>query len=143
MLESTLILVKPDAVERGLVGKVLSYFEANDLSITALRVLSPAPLCLLAPHYKEHKDKPFYHALLHFMSSGPLVAAIIEGDDAVGRVREIIGAYDPTKAKPGTIRRDLGWVGHAWSTLPRNLVHASDSLESAERELWLWFYDEG
>lgn len=141
MLEQTLILVKPDAVERRLTGKVLTYFEANDLKIVDLRVLSPAPLCLLALHYKEHEDKPFYHSLLHFMSSGPLVAAIIEGEDAVRRVREIIGAYDPAKAKPGTIRRDLGWVGNRWSELPRNLVHASDGLESAERELYLWFYD--
>lgn len=139
MLERTLVLVKPDAVKRRLIGKVLSYFEA-ELTIAELRVWSlVVPTSLLALHYKEHKGKPFYPALLQFMASGPLVAAIIRGDDAVRRVREIVGATDPVGAKRGTIRSDFGWVGHAWSKLPQNLVHASDSLESAQRELGLWF----
>lgn len=139
MLERTLVLVKPDAVKRRLIGKVLSYFE-SELTIAELRVWSPAaPLSLLTLHYKEHKGKPFYLALLQFMASEPLVAAIIEGYDAVCRVREIVGATDPVGAKRGTIRSDFGWVGHRWSERPQNLVHASDSLDSAQRELGLWF----
>lgn len=139
MLEGTLVLIKPDAVERKLVGKVLSYFEAHTLDIVELRVWLTAREDILAAHYQEHEGQPFYPGLMRFMSSGPLVAAIIEGDDVVYRVREIVGATAPASAKPGTIRHDLGWLGGVWSNPPRNLVHASDSAESARRELSLWF----
>jgi nucleoside-diphosphate kinase len=132
MSQRTLLLIKPDAVRRGLVGDVLSRFEAKGLSIVALeqRTIDGA---LADEHYAEHVDRDFYPPLRAFVTSGPLVAAVLEGDEAVDVVRAINGATDGRKAAPGTIRGDLSLSNR------ENLVHGSDSPESAEREIKLWF----
>ena len=132
MSQRTLLLIKPDAVRRGLVGDVLSRFEAKGLSIVALeqRTIDGA---LADEHYAEHVDRAFYPPLRAFVTSGPLVAAVLEGDEAVDVVRAINGATDGRKAAPGTIRGDLSLSNR------ENLVHGSDSPESAEREIKLWF----
>jgi nucleoside-diphosphate kinase len=130
--ERTLVLIKPDAVRRGLVGEVLRRFEAKGLTIEAmtLRTMDPA---LADEHYAEHVDKPFYPPLKVFMTSGPLVALILSGDQAIEVVRTITGPTDGRKAPAGTIRGDFSLSNR------ENLVHASDSPESAKRELELWF----
>ena len=132
MSQRTLLLIKPDAVRRGLIGDVLSRFEAKGLSIVALeqRTIDGA---LADEHYAEHVDRDFYPPLRAFVTSGPLVAAVLEGDEAVEVVRAINGATDGRKAAPGTIRGDLSLSNR------ENLVHGSDSPESAEREIKLWF----
>lgn len=132
MSERTLVLVKPDAVRRGLVGEILSRYERKGLSIVAmdLRRIEGA---LADEHYAEHREKAFYPPLREFMIGGPLVAAIVEGDQAVEVVRRLNGATDARVAEPGTIRGDLGL------STRENLVHGSDSVESAEREIGLYF----
>ncbi len=134
--ERTLVLVKPDGVRRGLTGEVLRRVEAKGYRIAALE-LRTAPRDLLETHYAEHVGKPFYEPLLEFMSSGPVVAAVVEGQRVVEGWRSLMGATDPTKAAPGSVRGDLGrdWGG----TVQENLVHGSDSPESAEREISIWF----
>jgi nucleoside-diphosphate kinase len=132
MSQRTLLLLKPDAVRRGLVGDVLSRFEAKGLSITALE-LRTIDASLAAQHYAEHVEKDFYPPLRDFVTSGPLVAAVLEGDEAIEVVRAINGATDGRKAAPGTIRGDLSLSNR------ENLVHGSDSAESAEREIKIWF----
>jgi nucleoside-diphosphate kinase len=136
MSQRTLVLLKPDTVRRGLVGEVLSRFEAKGLSIVAmdLRRIDGA---LADEHYAEHVDKDFYPPLRDFVTSGPMVAAVLEGDEAVDVVRALNGATDGRKATPGTIRGDLALSNR------ENLVHGSDSLESAEREIGIWFPDLG
>ena len=134
MSERTLVLLKPDTLRRGLTGQVLARFEAKGLSIVALeqRVIDAA---MADRHYAEHVDKAFYPPLRDFVTSGPLVALVLEGDEAIEVVRAINGATDGRKAAPGTIRGD-------WSLSNReNLVHGSDSAESAQREIALWFPD--
>jgi len=131
--ERTLVLVKPDGVERKLVGEVLSRIERKGLSIVAmdLRVVSQE---VAAQHYAEHDGKPFFNSLLEFITSGPLVAAVAEGPRAIAAWRQLAGGTDPVeKATPGTIRGDFGLETQF------NLVHGSDSPESAEREIKLWF----
>lgn len=134
--ERTLVIVKPDAVRRGLVGEVLRRLEAKGYTLTALEMRTPTPE-LLAEHYAEHVDKPFYPALIEFMTSGPAVVAVAEGVRVIEGWRSLMGPTDPTAAPPGTIRGDLGrdW-GHG-ST--ENLAHGSDSPASAEREIAIWF----
>jgi nucleoside-diphosphate kinase len=134
MSQRTLVLLKPDAVRRGLVGDVLGRFESKGLSIAALELRS-IDSSLADQHYAEHVDKDFYPPLRDFVTSGPLVAAILEGDEAVEVVRAINGATDGRKAAPGTIRGDLSLSNR------ENLVHGSDSPESAEREIKIWFPD--
>jgi nucleoside-diphosphate kinase len=135
-VERTLILVKPDAVTRGLTGQILARIEAKGYRIVAL-VQRLADDDLLARHYAEHVGKPFYQPLVDFMSSGPVVAAVIEGHRVVEGFRVLIGATDPTTALPGSIRGDFG---RDWGLpVQQNLVHGSDSLSSAEREIGLWF----
>jgi nucleoside-diphosphate kinase len=136
--ERTLVLVKPDGLARGYVGEVLRRIEAKGYSLLTLDMRRP-DRALLDAHYVEHLAKPFYPQLVAFMSSGPVVAAVIEGHRVVGAWRTMMGATDSTEAAPGTIRGDLGrdW-GHG-ST--ENLVHGSDSPESAAREISLWFPD--
>ena len=132
MTERTLVLLKPDAVARGLAGTILARYEAKGLSIVALeqRVIDAA---MADRHYAEHVEKAFYPPLRDFVTSGPLVALVLEGDEAIEVVRAINGATDGRKAAPGTIRGD-------WSLSNReNLVHGSDSAESAQREIALWF----
>jgi nucleoside-diphosphate kinase len=134
MSQRTLVLLKPDAVRRGLVGNILSRFEAKGLSIVAmdLRTVDGAKA---DEHYAEHVEKDFYPPLREFVTSGPLVAAVLEGDAAVEVVRAINGATDGRKAAPGSIRGDLSLSNR------ENLVHGSDSAESAEREIKIWFPD--
>jgi nucleoside-diphosphate kinase len=133
MSDRTLVLLKPDAVERGLVGPILSRIEAKDLSIVALEVRT-LDTDILARHYEEHVGKPFYDDLVAFMSRGPIVALVVEGpEDTWEVVRTMMGATNPRKAAPGTIRGDLGIL------FTENLVHGSDSLESAEREINIFF----
>lgn len=134
--QRTLILVKPDGVSRGLTGEVLRRVEAKGYTIVAMRMLQ-ADAGLLGGHYAEHQGKAFYEPLLDFMLSGPVVAAVIEGQRVVEGFRSLAGSTEPTAAPPGTIRGDLG---RDWG-LPvvANLVHGSDSAQSAEREIGLWF----
>jgi nucleoside-diphosphate kinase len=133
MSDRTLVLLKPDAVERGLVGSILSRFEAKGLTIAALDLRSLASETLDA-HYEEHVGKGFYADLVTFMSRGPVVALVLEGpEDTWEVVRGMMGATNPRKAAPGTIRGDLGIL------FTENLVHGSDSLASAEREIGIFF----
>ncbi len=134
-MERTLILVKPDAVQRGLIGEVLGRLEARGLRIVGLRLVH-VDEALARRHYAEHDGKPFFAGLVDYITSSPLVAAVLEGPDAIAAARQTMGATRPTEAAPGTIRGDLGLdVG-------RNLVHGSDGPESAEREIALFFGDE-
>jgi nucleoside-diphosphate kinase len=130
--QRTLVLLKPDTVRRGLVGEILSRFEAKGLSIVALD-LRTIDAAQADEHYAEHVDKGFYPPLRDFVTSGPLLAAVLEGDEAVEVVRLLNGATDGRKAAPGTIRGDLSLSNR------ENLVHGSDSPESAEREIKMWF----
>jgi len=130
--ERTLVLIKPDAVRRGLAGEIISRFERKGLTIEALerRTMDAG---LADEHYAEHVSKPFYPPLKEFMTGGPLIAAIMSGDQAIEVVRALVGATDGRKAAAGTIRGDLSLSNR------ENLVHASDSLDSAKREIALWF----
>ena len=132
--QRTFVLLKPDAVRRGLVGDVLSRFEAKGLSIVALE-LRTIDAATADAHYAEHVERDFYPPLRDFVTSGPLLAAVLEGDEAVEVVRTINGATDGRKAAPGTIRGDLSMSNR------ENLVHGSDSPESAGREITMWFPD--
>jgi len=132
MTQRTLVLLKPDAVRRGLVGNVISRFEAKGLSIVAMDIRS-IDESKADEHYAEHVERDFYPPLRAFVTSGPLVAMVLEGDEAVSVVRAICGVTDGRKAAPGTIRGDLSLSNR------ENLVHGSDSPESAEREIKIWF----
>jgi nucleoside-diphosphate kinase len=130
--ERTLVLIKPDAVRRGLVGEVLARFERKGLTIETM-VLRTMDGDLADRHYADHLEKPFYPPLKEFMVNGPLVALVVSGDTAIEVVRTLVGATDGRKAAAGTIRGDLSLSNR------ENLVHASDSPESAAREIALWF----
>jgi nucleoside-diphosphate kinase len=135
-IERTLILVKPDGVRRGLAGQILTRVEAKGYTLVAVE-LRTAGENLLAQHYAEHLGKPFYQPLVDFMSSGPVLAIVAEGQRVIEGFRALAGATDPTVALPGTLRGDLG---RDWGLkVQQNLVHGSDSPESAEREIGLWF----
>jgi nucleoside-diphosphate kinase len=137
-LERTLVLVKPDGVRRGLTGEVIRRIEAKGYTFARLELRSATPE-LLAGHYAEHQGKPFYDPLVEFMLSGPVVAMVVEGQRCIEGFRSLAGATDPTAALPGTIRGDLG---RDWGlAVQQNLVHGSDSPESAEREIGLWYPD--
>lgn len=134
--ERTLVLVKPDGVRRGLSGEILRRVEAKGYTLRAVRLMDATPE-LLAAHYAEHEGKPFYQPLVDFMLSGPVLAVVAEGNNVIAGFRSLAGATDPTVAAPGTIRGDLG---RDWGLkVVQNLVHGSDSTESAEREIGLWF----
>jgi nucleoside-diphosphate kinase len=136
MAERTLILVKPDGVQRGTVGEVIRRVEAKGYRLVALEQRT-ATEDLLAEHYAEHVGKPFYRPLVDFMLSGPVIALVAEGERVIEGFRSLAGATDPTVAAPGTIRGDLG---RDWGlAVVQNLVHGSDSVHSAEREIALWF----
>ena len=138
--ERSLVLVKPDGFRRGLSGEVLRRIEAKGYSLAALGVVTPTR-DQLAAHYAEHEGKPFYEPLLEFMSSGPVTAAVIEGQGCIAGFRALAGATDPTAAAPGTIRGDLG---RDWGVkVQQNIVHGSDSPESAAREIAIWFPELG
>ena len=133
MTERTLILIKPDGVERGLIGEIISRIERKGLKLTAmdLRVADKAPA---EKHYAEHSDKPFFGELVDFITSAPLVAGVVEGPRAIEAWRQLAGGTDPvSKATPGTIRGDFALE------VSTNVVHGSDSPESAEREIAIWF----
>ena len=135
-VERTLVLVKPDGVRRGLTGEVLRRIEAKSYRLVALE-LRTATRDLLEQHYAEHVGKPFYSPLVAFMSSGPVVAAVVEGERVVEGWRTLMGKTDPTSALPGSVRGDLArdWGG----AVQENLVHGSDSPDSAAREIGIWF----
>ena len=134
-MERTLILVKPDAVQRGLIGEVLGRLERRGLRLVALRLLHVDEE-LARRHYGEHEGKPFFAGLVEFITAGPLVAAVLEGPNAIAVARQTMGGTNPIEAAPGTIRGDLGLE------IGRNLVHGSDGVESAAREIELFFGDD-
>ncbi|MEN9927753.1 MAG: hypothetical protein RJB27_829 [Actinomycetota bacterium] len=134
--EKTLILVKPDGVRRGLVGEVISRIETKGYAIDALRMLQ-ADAALLEKHYAEHVGKPFYEPLVEFMMSGPIVAIVASGNRVIEGFRSLAGVTDPTVAAPGTIRGDL--ARDQGTKVLQNLVHGSDSPESAAREIQIFF----
>ena len=131
-MDRTLILVKPDAFARGLTGEIIARFERKGLRIIALRHMTLAR-DLAESHYAEHAERPFFGELVDFISSGPLVAMVLEGPDAVRAARQVIGATNPLEAAPGSIRGDLA------IEMGANMVHGSDSAESAAREAALFF----
>jgi nucleoside-diphosphate kinase len=131
-METTLILVKPDGVQRGLVGSIIGRFEAKGLQLVGLKLLR-APRELLEKHYAVHKERPFFGSLLAFMSSGPVVALALRGESAISVARKLIGATNGADAEAGTIRGDYGM------SKSFNMVHGSDSAENAALELSLWF----
>lgn len=131
-LETTLILCKPDAVSRSLVGEIISRIERRGYVITAMK-LTQLSGDKAREHYAEHKDRPFFGDLVSFITSGPIVAMAVEGTGAIEGMRQLIGATNPLSAAPGSIRADFG------QTIGRNMVHGSDSAGSAERELKIFF----
>jgi nucleoside-diphosphate kinase len=131
-IEQTLILAKADALARGLTGDILARFERRGYTIAAMKLLLVDEARAKA-HYAEHEGKPFFAGLIEYITSAPIVALVIEGSDAIEGCRSTIGATNPIKAAPGSIRGDLG------QTIGRNLVHGSDSAESAKREIAIWF----
>jgi nucleoside-diphosphate kinase len=136
MTESTLVLIKPDGVARNLIGEIISRIEAKGYVVADIKALTPSRE-LLVKHYAEHEGKPFFEPLVEFMGSGRVVAMRVEGHRVIEGFRSLAGATDPTVAAPGTIRGDLG---RDWGLkVQQNLVHGSDSVESAARELALWF----
>ncbi len=130
--ESTLVLIKPDAVRRALAGEILARFERRGLVLREARLLT-VDRVLADEHYAEHREKPFFGELVEFLTSGPTLAVVLEGEGAIAVVRTTMGATNPAQAAPGTIRGDLAL------SMPDNLVHGSDSPESAKREIALWF----
>ncbi|CAB4585985.1 unannotated protein [freshwater metagenome] len=134
--ERTLVLVKPDGVRRGLVGEVISRIETKGYEITAMRMLN-ADRSILEKHYEEHNGKPFFEPLLEFMSSGPIVAMVAEGERVIEGFRTMAGVTDPTVAAPGSIRGDL--ARDQGTKVVQNIVHGSDSVASAEREIKIFF----
>lgn len=133
-MERTLVLVKPDAMQRGLAGEVISRLERRGLKIVALRVMKVSK-ALAQEHYKEHKGKPFFAGLVEYITSSPIIAAVFEGNNAIAAVRQTMGKTNPLQAEAGTIRGDFGLE------TGRNLTHASDAPSSAKREIALFFGD--
>lgn len=131
-LERSLVLIKPDAVQRGLTGEIVSRLERRGLLIVAVKFVQ-VDVLLAEKHYAAHVGKPFYNGLIKYICSSPLLAMVWRGENCVAAVRQTMGATNPLEADPGTIRHDLALI------TSRNLTHASDSLESAEKEIALWF----
>ncbi len=134
-MERTLILVKPDGVQRCLAGEILARLERRGLKIAGLKLLQ-MDRALAERHYAVHKEKPFFNDLVKFITSGPIIAAVLEGEKAIESTRQTMGATDPKKAAPGTIRADLG------INMEHNLIHGSDSPENAEKEIGIFFNPE-
>jgi nucleoside-diphosphate kinase len=134
MAERTLVLIKPDAMERRLAGQILARFEGRGLTVRAAKLVL-VDEALAAEHYAEHREKPFFGELVEFITSAPTFALVLEGESAVQVVRATVGATNPVDSAPGTIRGDFALA------MPNNLVHGSDSPASAEREIALWFSD--
>lgn len=134
-MEKSLVLIKPDAVRKNLIGKIIGKYEDNNLKVIALK-MEKITKEFASKHYEEHIGKDFYIPLLNFITSGPLCALVLEGENAIERIREINGSTNPEKAKEGTIRKMFS------TNKTENCVHASDSIDSAKRELKLWFGEE-
>lgn len=134
-MERTFLMIKPDAVQRNLIGEIISRIENKGLKLVGGKLMQ-VPQELAEKHYSEHEGKPFYNNLISFITSAPVFAMVVEGEDAVAVSRHIIGSTNPSDATPGSIRGDLGL------TVGRNIIHGSDSVESAQREISLWFNDE-
>ncbi len=134
-MERTFLAVKPDGVQRGLVGEIIGRFEAKGFTLVGLKFLQVSRE-LAEQHYTEHKEKPFFSGLVNFITSGPVVAMVWEGKGIVAAARKIIGATNPLNAEPGTIRGDYG------VDIGRNIIHGSDAPETAQREISLWFREE-
>jgi nucleoside-diphosphate kinase len=134
-VERSLILIKPDAVQRNLAGEILARIERRGFTLRAGKLVR-ADRKLGETHYAEHREKPFFGELVDFITSAPTLALVVEGESAIATMRKTIGATNPAEAEPGSIRGDLA------SSMPNNLVHGSDSAESAEREVSLWFSDD-
>lgn len=134
-MEKTFVMIKPDAVQRKLIGNIIQRIEQKGLKLVGAKLMT-VPTPLAEEHYAEHKERPFYSSLISFITSAPVFAMVIEGDDAVAVSRHIIGSTNPSEATPGSIRGDLGL------TVGRNVVHGSDSVESAKREIALWFKED-
>lgn len=134
-MERTLILVKPDGVQRGMVGEIVGRFERRGLKLVGMKFLQMSD-DLAADHYAVHRERPFYQSLVEYITSGPVVAMVWQGKDAIAVARATMGATNPVAAAPGTIRGDLGME------IGRNLVHGSDSPENAEKEVNLFFVED-
>jgi len=134
-MERSLVLIKPDAMQRGLAGAIITRLEKQGLKLVAIKMLH-LDKALAQRHYAIHKDKPFFNGLVDYISSAPIVAAVFEGEGAIAVIRETMGATDPAKAKTGTIRGDFG------VDIERNSVHGSDSPETAEKEIKLFFSED-
>ncbi|NER80053.1 MAG: nucleoside-diphosphate kinase [Leptolyngbya sp. SIO1D8] len=133
-MERTFIMIKPDGVQRGLVGEVINRFERKGFTLVGMKLMAVSRE-LAEQHYDVHRDKPFFAGLVDFITSSPVVAMVWEGDNVVVSARTLIGATNPIAADPGTIRGDYG------VTIGRNLIHGSDAVETAQREIALWFQD--
>lgn len=133
-MERTFIAIKPDGVQRGLVGEIIRRFEAKGFNLVGLKLMQ-ASRELAEQHYAEHKERPFFAGLVEFITSGPLVAMVWEGEGVVASARLMIGATKPAESNPGTIRGDFG------VTVGRNIIHGSDAVETAQKEIGLWFSD--
>ena len=134
-MEKSLVLIKPDAMQRGLAGTIITHLEKQGLKLVAIRMLH-LDKALARRHYATHKDKPFFNGLVDYISSTPIVAAVFEGEGAIAVIRKTMGATDPAKAKAGTIRGDFG------VDIEHNSVHGSDSIETAEKEIKLFFSED-
>lgn len=131
-MEKTLVLIKPDAVERNLIGEIISFYERENLKVANLKMLNVSKN-LAEEHYSEHKGRPYFNELISYITRSPICALILEGEDAISKVRSINGNTDPVKADKNTIRGKYGL------SKTENCVHASDSIENAEREIRIWF----
>ncbi len=134
-MERTFIMIKPDGVQRGLIGEIISRFETKGFSMVGMKFMAVSRE-LAEKHYGVHKERPFFGSLVDFITSSPVVAMVWEGEGVVGSARTLIGATNPITAAPGTIRGDYG------VTIGRNLIHGSDAIETAQSEIALWFSDE-
>jgi len=134
-VERTFIILKPDAVQRQLVGQIISRFEQHGLKIVAMKFLQ-VPVSLAEEHYAVHKERPFFKSLIEYITASPVVAMVLEGPNAIQMARNVVGATNPLDATPGTIRGDFGME------IGRNLVHASDGTDTAKAEIALWFGEE-
>ncbi len=134
-MERTFVMVKPDGVQRGLIGEIISRLERKGLKIVAMKMMHVSQ-DTAREHYAEHREKPFFSSLVEYITSGPVVAMVVEGREAISVVRKLVGKTNPAEADPGTIRGDLAL------DIGRNIVHASDSRQSAEREIGIFFSDD-
>ena len=132
--ERTFVAIKPDGVQRGLIGEIVARFERKGFKLVALKQITPKKE-LAASHYGVHRERPFFNDLVDFITSGPVVAMVWEGDGVIASARRLIGATKPLEADPGTIRGDLA------VDIGRNVIHGSDGLDTAEFEIGLWFQD--